>query len=387
VDTALKLRLAALRQTLGDDEEALAWCDQMALALDAAQTAAGDLVAGYEGLQARIEAEFEAIDFSFLYSADRHLFHVGYNVDKEQLDQSYYDLLASEARLASLIAIAKHNVPQKHWLQLSRPMTVVNGEQTLLSWGGTMFEYMMPLLLMRNHRNTLLFQTCQTAIAAHIQYGRRHHIPWGISESGYYAFDSIQNYQYRAFGVPDLALKHGQELDLVVAPYASVLSLPFQPRAVVDNIREFAKIQALDTYGLVEAIDYSTSRLPLGQGHSLVREYMAHHQGMVLVTLANFAQDNIMVQRFHADPRIESVQLLLLEQIPQEITIEERVDEGAEPESAQTPFSIAPIAIDTSPPSPLSFQWPLCSHGDQRRQRLQPMGRARPHTLAGRYNP
>ncbi|MBI5957748.1 MAG: hypothetical protein HY866_03365 [Chloroflexi bacterium] len=352
VYTAARRPLASLRQALSADEEALAWCDRMAQALDAAQVAAGDLITSYESLQERIEAEFEAIDFSFLYSADRHLFHVGYNVDREQLDQSYYDLLASEARLASFIAIAKHNVPQKHWLHLSRPMMVVNSEQTLLSWGGTMFEYLMPLLLLQNHRNSLLYQTCQTAVLYHIQYGRRHRIPWGISESGYYAFDGVQNYQYRAFGVPDLALKRGQETDLVVAPYASVLSLPFQPRATVDNIREFARLQALDTYGLVEAIDYSTSRLPLGQKYMLVREYMAHHQGMVLVTLANFVQDNIMVRRFHADPRIESAQLLLLEQIPQEITVEERVEESSEPEVAQPQLSIAPweVAIDTPLP-------------------------------------
>src|SRR5690606_6779135 len=291
--------------------------------LKAAQNTAADMLLNLQTVQQNIDTEFESMDFGFLYDTERRLFHIGYNVDVEHLDGSYYDLLASEARLASFLAIARRDVPQKHWLQLSRPVTLINDVQTLFSWSGTSFEYFMPLLFMRNYPNTLLYQSYQAVVEHQRDYARRHEVPWGISESGYYAFDGSQNYQYRAFGLPTVALKHGQDRDLVVAPYASIIALPVAPAAVAENIEALIGTGALTTYGFVEAIDYTESRLPLGQDLAYVSEYMAHHQGMILLALTNYLHDNIMVGRFHADPRVQSVELLLMEKIPHETTFEQ----------------------------------------------------------------
>jgi len=326
-------RVKVLIHVLGVDfaaHEARVWCRQLDEAINTAKRAAQDLMADFRNIQDQIEEEFQGMDFGFLYSQERHFFHIGYNVDSERLDNSYYDLLASEARLASFIAIAKRDVPQNHWLQLSRPVTLINNVQSLLSWSGTMFEYLMPLLLMRNYSGTLLHQSYEAVVDHQIHYGKQHNIPWGISESGYYAFDGSQNYQYHAFGIPSLALKRGQDRDLVISPYASVLALPIMPEAVLENIRALKKQGALSTHGLIEAIDYTPSRLPVGQEYAAVREYMAHHQCMIFLTLANFLTDDLLVDRFHSDPRVKSVELLLMEQIPHEINVEEKPEQDVE---------------------------------------------------------
>lgn len=351
----IQTRVRALDRILGSDSaaaEARVWCQQLDEALNSAKSAAHDLLVDFHYIQDQVEAEFQGIDFSFLYSEERHFFHIGYNVDAERLDNSYYDLLASEARLASFLAIAKRDVPQNHWLQLSRPVTLVDNVQSLLSWSGTMFEYLMPLLLMRDYSGTLLHQSYEAVVNHQIQYGKQHNIPWGISESGYYAFDGSQNYQYHAFGIPSLALKRGQDRDLVIAPYASVLALPIRPQAVLDNIRALKAHSALSTHGLIEAIDYTPSRLPVGQDHAAVREYMAHHQCMIFLTLANFLNDNIMVNRFHSDPRVKSVELLLMEQVPHEVTVEEKPAQEIE-QSIPVPFlSLNPWEVSINSPLP-----------------------------------
>lgn len=215
-----------------------------------------------------------------------------------------------------------------------------------------MFEYLMPLLLVRQEANTLLNSSSEVAVAAQIAYARQHRTPWGISESGYYAFDINENYQYRAFGVPSLALKRGQELDHVVAPYASLLALHLYPTAVIENLHRFIELDALSTYGLIEAIDYTTEHLPLGKDRALVNEYMAHHQGMIFVTLANFLQQNVMVNRFHADPRVESVKLLLMEQIPLEVSSQEVVSEEDEPQRLAVNLNTAPWEVPIDSPVP-----------------------------------
>jgi cyclic beta-1,2-glucan synthetase len=302
----------------GEAEQARDWCERLAAALDAACDVAENLLAGLTSLSRQIDTYLATMDFRFLFDSRRKVFHIGYNVTMGRLDNSYYDLLASEARMASLFAIAVGQVEPEHWLYLARPQTRVDGAQTLLSWSGTMFEYLMPILLLRSYPDTLLHQSNEAAVRIQMAYAREKRVPWGISESGYYAFDAQQNYQYRAFGVPDIAFKRGQAADLVVTPYASLLALPIQAQAVMRNLRALESEGALGVYGFYEAIDYTASRLPLGQQRAVVREYMAHHQGMILLTLVNYLADNLMVRRFHADPRIQSVELLLQEQIPKQ---------------------------------------------------------------------
>jgi cyclic beta-1,2-glucan synthetase len=297
-------------------EQARAWCAQLAEALQSARLAAGSLLVGYRRISQRCEALVQAMDFSFLFDRRRQVFHIGFNLDAGKLDDNHYDLLASEARLASLVAIAKRDVPLSHWLHLGRPLTRVNGSLALLSWSGTMFEYLMPLLLTRSYSGTLLDQSCRTAVMRQMEYAGSRDAPWGISESGYYAFDAGLNYQYRAFGVPGLGLKRGLADDLVVAPYASLLALPLAAEDVLDNYLRFQALGMVGLYGLYEALDLTPSHAPVGQSQARVRSYMAHHHGMSMVALANVLHDEIMVRRFHADPRLQTVELLLQEQLP-----------------------------------------------------------------------
>lgn len=336
-----------------DAAEARAWCDEYRQALDASAALVADLIENFDTLWRQITQELNAMDFSFLYDEERELFRIGYNVENEQPDANHYDLLASEARLASYIAIAKGDAPHKHWLHLGRPMTLLDRGQVLHSWSGTMFEYLMPMLLMRHEADTLLSSSAAAATAAQIAYAKQQGTPWGISESGFYAFDLDQNYQYRAFGVPHLALKRGQDLDHVIAPYASLLALPIQPAAVLENLRAFDRLEALDTYGLIEAIDFTSARLPVGQDYGLVNEYMAHHQGMIFLTLVNFLRQDVMVRHFHANPRVKSVELLLLEQIPPEINQAEQAADDAKAEAQPVSLSLSPwdAPVDTPLPS------------------------------------
>ncbi|HEX6270207.1 MAG TPA: glucoamylase family protein [Anaerolineales bacterium] len=315
--------LQRLRTLLREDEqEAIAWCDSLATQLQEARASVSELLNEFRRISERAEGYVQAMNFRFLYDPRRKVFHIGYNVDSGRLDSSYYDLLASEARLTSLLAIAKGDVPQSHWLYLARPITQLRGMRTLLSWSGTMFEYLMPVLLTKHYRNTLLDQSCRAAVEHQMAYRQSKHIPWGISESAFYYFDAHQTYQYRAFGVPGLGYKRGLAEDHVVAPYASVLALPFVPGAVVQNLQRFQKLNMYGLYGLYEAIDFTAERLGTGQGSAVVRSYMAHHQGMILLSLCNYLRNEVMIQRFHADPRIETVKLLLQEDIPVRAPIE-----------------------------------------------------------------
>jgi cyclic beta-1,2-glucan synthetase len=350
----IKSKLEQIRAILTEsDSEAINWCGQFAQALSAAQIASESLLTDFERLNHEIKSLIEGMDFSFLFAASRKVFHIGYNMDSDRLDNSYYDLLASEARIASLLAIAWDEVPQEHWLYLGRPMGTVNGTNALLSWSGTMFEYMMPRLLMRDYPNTLLSQSYEGVINAQIAYANGKHVPWGISESGYYAFDGNLNYQYRAFGVPDVAFKRGMAADLVITPYASLIALPVRAGAVLDNYQQLEQIGALGTYGLYEAIDFTPNRLPMRQKFALVREYMAHHQGMILLSVANYLQDDLMVERFHADPRIQSVELLLQEQIPKQVELRDPTpDEGSWVRPEQPQVNTGPWNVPVVAPVP-----------------------------------
>ncbi|MGE3539354.1 MAG: glucoamylase family protein [Candidatus Tectimicrobiota bacterium] len=282
-----------------------------------AQQTVTALLADLADLAEQAAQSVVAMDFGFLFDPQRHTFHIGYNLDSGRLDPNYYDLLASEARLASLVSIAKQDVPQRHWLHLGRPLTrASNGELALLSWGATMFEYLMPCLLVRHYANTLLATSCRAAVAQQIAYGRQQQVPWGISESGFYAFDPALNYQYRAFGVPGLGFKRGLSDDLVVTPYASLLALAFAPQAVLQNLAHLIELGGRGRYGLYEALDFTPARLQLGQRYALVASYMAHHQGMILLALANYLQGDRMIERLHMAPAMQSIELLLQEQIP-----------------------------------------------------------------------
>jgi cyclic beta-1,2-glucan synthetase len=291
--------------------------------LAAASAAVTALLSSFQALAGQADAAVLNMDFRFLFSSRRQVFHIGYNVSTEQLDPSYYDLLASEARIASLIAIAKGDAPQSHWQHLGRPVTKVNGKQVLLSWSGTMFEYLMPTLFLKNYPGTFLSESGYTALETQISYGLGQHVPWGISESGYFAFDLNQNYQYRAFGVPDLGYKRDLPEDLVITPYASLLGLSLQPQAVLKNMARLEELNLLGRFGFYEALDYTKTRhLPAGQTHAAVQSYMAHHQGMILLAACNYLSQDVMVERFHADERIRSVELLLQEKIPQNPPLE-----------------------------------------------------------------
>ncbi|NMF98277.1 cyclic beta 1-2 glucan synthetase [Aromatoleum toluolicum] len=260
--------------------------------------------------------ELAQMDYEFLFDKTRHLLTIGYNVQERRLDASYYDLLASEARLCSFVAIAQGQMPQESWFTLGRLLTATGGEPVLLSWSGSMFEYLMPLLVMPSYDNTLLDQTCKAAVARQIEYGAQRGVPWGISESGYNTVDMHLNYQYRAFGVPGLGLKRGLADDLVIAPYASVLALMVAPEEACVNLQRLAAEGFLGKFGFFEAIDYTPARQRRGQSHVVVRSFMAHHQGMSLLALAYLLLDRPMQLRFESDRLFQAIMLLLQERIP-----------------------------------------------------------------------
>jgi cyclic beta-1,2-glucan synthetase len=293
-----------------------------------AVAAARRLVERFEGLAIRAETTARAMQFGFLCSPERGVFSIGFNLVTQQLDNSYYDLLASEARLASFIAIAEGQVSPRHWFRLSRPLTWAGGGPVLLSWGGTMFEYLMPSLLMREYAYTLLAQTVRGAVEAHRRYGADRRVPWGISESGFYGFDYQFNYQYQAFGVPGLGLKRERSDNLVIAPYATFLALHIDPQAAWANLQHLAREGMVGSFGYYEAIDYTPARRPRGQRAGIVRSYMAHHQGMSLVALDNYLNGQAMRRRFHAEPVVAAVELLLQERLPRHVPLIEPHPEG-----------------------------------------------------------
>jgi len=263
--------------------------------------------------------DFSEIDFGFLFDPDRDLFTIGYSLTDHRLDNSYYDLLASEARLTSYLAVAMGQVSQEHWFALGRKLTSTGGATTLLSWSGSMFEYLMPLLLMPNYPNTLLDQTYKAVVRRQWKYGQQRGVPWGISESGYSMMDQNLIYQYRAFGVPGLGLKRGLVEDLVVAPYATALALMVAPEMACQNLERLVADGQQGEYGLYEAIDYTPSRLPVGVQAVVVRQFMAHHQGMSLLAIAYLLLNKPMQRRFDAMPMLRAADLLLQERVPKSV--------------------------------------------------------------------
>ena len=260
----------------------------------------------------------ELADFSydFLYDKSRHLLSIGYNVAHHRVDTGFYDLLASEARLGSFVAIAQGKLPQEHWFSLGRLVTAAGGQCPLLSWSGSMFEYLMPLLIMPTFEHTLLDRTYRAIVERQIEYGRERGVPWGLSESGYNATDVHLIYQYRTFGVPGLGLKRGLADDLVVAPYATALGLMIAPRRACANLRRLAKDGLLGAHGFYEAVDFTPARVPRGQRSAVVRSFMAHHQGMSLLSLAHALLSRPMQRRFQSDPLFRATEPMLHERVP-----------------------------------------------------------------------
>ena len=265
----------------------------------------------------------DEMDFRFLYLKKRGLFSIGYNVDRAEMDVSTYDLLASEARIASLIAIAKGDVPSEHWFRLGRRLTSLNNNEFLLSWGGTAFEYLMPLLFMRSYEHTLLSHTYKYIIEWQQSYARRFDRPWGFSESAYNILNLDLNYQYRAFGAPGLGLKRGLAEEYVVAPYASILALMVDPVSSLRNLKVLNEHGALGLWGYYDAIDFTREHLNEKEPYKVVKIYMAHHHGMSLIALTNVLNDWSIQDYFHADPKIKACELLLQERIPVGIPIKE----------------------------------------------------------------
>jgi cyclic beta-1,2-glucan glucanotransferase len=276
---------------------------------------AHERIAAIERL-ARQSSELARMEYGFLYDKANHLLAIGYDVDERRRDASYYDLLASEARFSTFVAIAQGQLPQESWFALGRQLTTVGGGAVLLSWGGSMFEYLMPLLVMPTYENTLLDQSCKEAVERQIEYGMRRGVPWGMSESGYNTVDVHLNYQYRAFGVPSMGLKRGLAEDLVVAPYASALALMVAPEAACLNLQRLAAAGLEGKFGLYEAIDYTPSRQRREESSAVVRTFMAHHQAMSLLSLAYLILDRPMQKRFASDPLFQATLMLLQERIP-----------------------------------------------------------------------
>ena len=327
-----------------------AWIGELQRLIAIASQNARTRIATIKGLALQCDV-LSRMQYDFLFDKTRHLLAIGYNVGENRRDSSYYDLLASEARLSCFVAIAQGQLPQESWFALGRLLTTAGGEPILLSWSGSMFEYLMPLLVMPTYAHTLLDQTCKAAVARQVDYGKKHAVPWGISECGYHAIDVHLNYQYRAFGVPGLGLKRGLAEDLVIAPYASALALMVAPERACLNLERLAAEGLESQYGLYEAIDYTPSRLPLGQSSATVRSFMAHHQGMSLLALAHLLLDRPMQKRFVSNPLFQATLLLLQERIPKATAFYAHTTEIAEHHMASGGQE-SPIHVFRNPDTP-----------------------------------
>ncbi|MEP6887182.1 MAG: glucoamylase family protein [Nitrospirales bacterium] len=327
------------------------WLTELQRHITDASRRAGQRIASLNQL-AWQASQFAQMEYDFLFDGARYLLSIGYNVGERRRDASYYDLLASEARLCSFVAIAQGQLPQESWFALGRLLTTAGGEPILLSWSGSMFEYLMPLLIMPTYQHTLLDQTYHAAVERQIEYGRERGIPWGVSESGYNMVDVHLNYQYRAFGVPGLGLKRGLGEELVVAPYATALALMVAPEEACLNLQRLTSDGYEGPFGLYEAIDYTPSRLPRGQSSVVVRSYMAHHVGMSFLSLAYLILDRPMQKRFESDPLFQATTLLLQERIPKATAF---YSQSAELSDLRTTSSApeTPVRVLNSPNTPV----------------------------------
>lgn len=269
-----------------------------------------------ESITKNIDIMFSNVDFRFLYNEKRKLFHIGYNLSSQKLDSGCYDLAASEFLLTSFLTVARNDVLVEHWYKLGRPLTIVDGIPCFVSWSGTMFEYLMPNLVMKEYKGSVFAETSRAAVIKQIKYAKRIGIPcWGISESQHYHFDQDSNYQYRAFGVPELRLQPSLSPTLVVAPYATIIALDYADKHCFSNLRKLAELGCTGYYGYYEAIDFNGPDPVAITPYSIVKSFMAHHQGMSLVSINNFIHNGVMKRRFHAEPIIKATEMLLEEKL------------------------------------------------------------------------
>jgi cellobiose phosphorylase len=332
------------------DQQSAQWYQSLRQQIDERSRQAAARVEHIEQLAEKC-LELADADFEPLYDKGRQLLAIGFNIDEHRRDGSFYDLLASEARLTSYVAIASGQLRQSHWFALGRPLTRFAGEPTLVSWSGSMFEYLMPLLVMPTFDGTLLEETYLGAVARQVAYGTLRRVPWGISESGYNVTDAHLNYQYRAFGVPGLGLKRGLTEDLVVAPYATMMALVVDPRQACANLRRMTAEGFEARYGYYEAIDYTPSRVARGQTFAIVKSFMAHHQGMSLLAMDYVLANRPMQRRFESYPPFQATQLLLHERVPQVTPVDRPTADG----TLLTPHTTAretPMRVFPTPHTP-----------------------------------
>ena len=313
------LAVAMKQLTPPEDSETLYWfdaCNQVIASHLADFAAPQDIPRRLTGISREAEEFQQEIDFRFLYNEKRGIFSIGFNVTNGSLDPSYYDLFASEARIASFVAISRNDVPQSHWFRMARAITSIGRRRILTSWSGSMFEYLMPLLFLRNEQNTLMDVTYRGVVDQQRLYGLANHVPWGISEAAYNFRDISLNYQYGPFGVPDLGLKRGLSRDLVIAPYATFLAMMVRPVSAIHNLKHLQRMGMRGRFGFYESADFTKDRLAEGENYAVVRTFMAHHLGMSLIALDNLLHRNAVAQRFHSNPGVEATALLLQEKMP-----------------------------------------------------------------------
>ncbi len=313
--------LARRRAQRSEDSSALAAADALADTFARTALAARSLELRVSAIAQLAADTFDAMDFRCVFEPGRQLMSIGLHAADGSLDASCYDLLGSEARLASFVAIAKGDVPVQHWFRLGRSLTPVARGAALVSWSGSMFEYLMPSLVMRAPTGSLLEHTSELIVRRQVKYGAELRLPWGVSESAYNARDLEHTYQYSSFGVPGLGLKRGLSEDAVIAPYATALAAMVDPQAAIENFARIARLGGVGGYGFYEALDFTASRLPKGESVSIVRAFMAHHQGMTLVALGNVLHDGIMRARFHAAPIVRATELLLQERTARNVAV------------------------------------------------------------------
>ncbi len=369
-------------------DDSFEWKAELKRKISQAQSCAREMLGKIESTLDRSRHLQEEMRLGRLYDADRKLFVVGQQVDESPQTSSHYDLLASEARLTSLLAIARGEIPPEHWQALGRPFGIFSGHKFLYSWSGSMFEYLMPLIFTGSYENSLLRHACDEAVSIQIKYGRSQGVPWGISESAFSDLDIHRIYQYRAFGVPVLGLRRDPGEDLVVAPYATALALMVDPLAAIKNMKQLECQGLYGSRGFYEAIDYSREGRE-GKRGTIVQAYMGHHQGMSLLSMDNVLLNNRIQRRFRADPSARAVESLLYEGIPPSRDVTYLSPAEEKPPSrliARTAESIAKPSCNEQTPNPPDstvFEWRLFVHDNQFGRRIQPMAGFRPYTLAG----
>ncbi len=319
---SLEEKLQALSSSSAVNDEAGAALPHLRAAVARSQEIYARLAARLADLAAESAALADAMDFGFLYNSKKKMVSIGYDGDEKAVSKYHYDLMASEARAAVFCAIAKNEMPQEAWFQLDRTHTNCQRENVLVSWTGTMFEYLMPSLWMRSYPNTMLEHSARAAVRAQQRFARSHAIPWGISESSCAQRNPDGHYRYHAFGVPGLGLNHdGASDELVVSPYSTFLALATDPRGAMDNLERMQKLGWLSAYGFFEAGDFTASRMARSERHQVVRNWMAHHQGMTLLSITNALCDSSMQRRFHAEPGVMATERLLHEKQPTRRTV------------------------------------------------------------------